>query len=173
MELLATGKIRGTFGLDGFVKVESFSGEYEHFLNFKTVLIKFLKKRTDDRKEAWFELDEVRLRTKDALFKFRGIDSPELAKELVGSEIFITRDMAPALNEGEVYVSDLCNCVLVNKGTLIGKITSVAEGGGAYLLEISEAATGRTVYIPYNSEFIGNVDLKAKTVELMHLWILE
>ena len=31
MDWLITGKIRGTFGLEGFMKIESASGEYEHF----------------------------------------------------------------------------------------------------------------------------------------------
>lgn len=105
--------------------------------------------------------------------KFKGIDSPEAAKSLAGLQVFIPRDMASPLGEGEVYVKDLCNCNLVYQGTLIGNITSVAEGGGGYLLEISEAAAGRTVYVPFNSEFIGKIDLNAKTAELMHLWILE
>jgi len=27
--------------------------------------------------------------------------------------------------------------------------------------------------VPFNKEFIGKVDMKNKTVQLMHLWILE
>ena len=55
----------------------------------------------------------------------------------------------------------------------MGNITDVVEGGGGFLLEVSEAATGKSVYIPFRSEFIGAVDIQRKQVELMHRWILE
>ena len=179
MDLLATGQIRGAFGVNGFVKVESFSGEYAHFLKFTEVFLSIPKGKSKEKgpEEGRFTVEQVKLRRADALLKFKGIDSPEAAKLLTGSELFIPRDMAPPLNEGEVYVRDLCNCNLVCEGTLVGKITSVVEGGGGYLLEVSkktsEAAAAKTVYVPFNKEFIGNIDTKAGTAELMHLWILE
>ncbi len=175
MDLIATGRILKPFGVEGFVKVESFSGEFEHFLNFEKVFLKFPpnKLERESQKDGWFEVEEVRLRFADALIKIKGIDSPEAAKSLAGSELFIPRDKASPLKKGEVYVKDLCNCVLVHKDSIIGKITSVAEGGGGYLLEVSEAATGKLVYIPFNKEFIGKISIDQKTVELMHLWILE
>ena len=70
----------------------------------------------------------------------------------------------------------------------IGKITDVLEGGAAQLLEvrISEACSvladdvkrtvsgkPKTAYVPFTEEHIGAVDIERKTVELMHLWILE
>ena len=175
MDLLATGQIRGAFGVNGFVKVESFSGEYEHFLRFTEVFLSIPKGKSKEKepKQDRFEVEEIKIRSADALLKFKGIDSPEAAKLLTGSEVFIPRDMAPPLNEGEVYVRDLCNCNLVYKGTLVGKITSVVEGGGGYLLEISEAAAAVPVYVPFNKEFIGTIDIEAGTAELMHRWILE
>lgn len=175
MDLLATGQIRGAFGVDGFVKVESFSGEYEHFLKFTQVFLSIPERKIKNKraKEVRFEVEEVKIRKNDALLKLKGIDNPEAAKLLTGSEVFIPRDMASPLKKGEVYVYDLCNCHLVYEGKPIGKITSVVEGGGGYLLEISEAAAEKVVYVPFNKEFIGKIDLKNKTVELMHLWILE
>ncbi len=178
LDLLATGRVCKPFGLDGFVKVESCSGEFEHFLDFEKVFLKFLSKSPKKqllkgRQDDWFEVEEVRLRSMDALMKFKGIDTPEDAKTLTGAEMFIPRDKASPLEEGDLYVKDLCNCVLVHKDTEIGKITSVTEGGGAYLLEISEAATGKTLLVPFNKEFIGEINMENKTVELMHLWILE
>ena len=77
------------------------------------------------------------------------------------------------LKEGEFYITDLCNAILVYKGNSVGTITDVVEGGGGFLLEVSEAATGKTVYIPFRSEFIGKINITAKKVELMHRWILE
>jgi 16S rRNA processing protein RimM len=70
----------------------------------------------------------------------------------------------------------------------IGTITDVLEGGAAYLFEVtlSESCTiladnirftasgkNRTVLVPFSEEHIGKVDIENKTVQLMHLWILE
>ncbi|PIE98459.1 MAG: 16S rRNA processing protein RimM [Treponema sp.] len=173
--LLATAKIHGTFGLDGFVKTESFSGEFEHFLGLEQVFLEFPKKKISGSffSDDWYELEEVRTRHSDVLFKFKGIDSVEKAKSLKNACVYIPRDKAPRLKEGEFYANDLCNCVLVCENTAIGRITSVVEGGSSFLLELSEAETGRKVFVPFNSEFIGKVDTEAGTVELMHRWILE
>ncbi len=78
----------------------------------------------------------------------------------------------------------------------VGTITDVLEGGSGDLLEVVLAedcylladdvkygsekqnnkkgvAEIRTVYIPFMFKFIRNIDVKNKTVQLMHLWILE
>ena len=62
------------------------------------------------------------------------------------------------------------------------------EGGSGYLVEIllSEACSflddsvklnkngrARTVFVPFKDQFIGKVDIENKTMQLMHLWILE
>ena len=174
MDWLITGRIRGTFGLEGFLKIESCSGEYEHFLNLKEVKLQFPSKEPEEqRPEASYQVEECVVRSADALLKLRGIDSPEAAKKLHGADILVPRDMACPLERGEFYINDLCNSVLVYKGNSVGTIADVVEGGGGFLLEVSEAATGRTVYVPFRSQFIGKINIPAKQVELMHRWILE
>jgi len=174
MDWLITGRIRGTFGLEGFLKIESCSGEYEHFLNFKEIKLQLPSKGMETQPpELFYQVEECVVRNADALLKLRGIDSPEAAKKLHGADILVPRDMACPLERGEFYINDLCNSVLVYKGNSVGTIADVVEGGGGLLLEVSEAATGRTVYIPFRSQFIGKINIPAKQVELMHRWILE
>lgn len=173
MDWLITGRVRGTFGLDGFVKVESCSGEYEHFFNLKEIMLRLLDKMGAKTLEKSYQVEACVVRSTDVLLKLWGINSPEAAKKLHGAEILVPRDMACPLDKGEFYITDLCNAILVYKGNSVGTITDVVEGGGGFLLEVSEAAAGKTVYIPFRSEFIGKVNIPAKQVELMHRWILE
>lgn len=174
MDWLITGRIRGTFGLKGFLKIESCSGEYEHFLNLKEIKLQFPSEGTGTQHpELFYQVEECVVRNADALLKLRGIDSPEAAKKLHGADILVPRDMACPLERGEFYINDLCNSVLVYKGNSVGTIADVVEGGGGLLLEVSEAATGRTVYVPFRSQFIGKINIPVKQVELMHRWILE
>ena len=174
MDWLITGRVRGTFGLEGFIKIESCSGEYEHFLDLKEIKLRPPCKQTEEqRPEISFQVEECVIRSTDVLLKLWGINSPEAAKKLHGAEILVPRDMACPLDKGEFYITDLCNAILVYKGNSVGTIADVVEGGGGFLLEVSEAATGRTVYVPFRSQFIGKINIPAKQVELMHRWILE
>ncbi len=173
MDWLITGRVRGTFGLDGFVKIESCSGEYEHFFNLKEIMLRLPEKMEAKSLEKSYQVEACVVRSTDVLLKLWGINSPEAAKKLHGAEILVPRDMACPLDKGEFYITDLCNAILVYKGNSVGTIADVVEGGGGFLLEVSEAATGKTVYIPFRSEFIGKINITAKQVELMHRWILE
>ena len=174
MDWLITGRVRGTFGLEGFIKIESCSGEYEHFLSLKEIMLRLPVREAEEQcLEITYQVEECVVRTADALLKLRGINSPEAAKKLHGADILVPRDMACPLERGEFYINDLCNSDLVYKGNSVGTIADVVEGGGGFLLEVSEAATGRTVYIPFRSQFIGKINIPAKQVELMHRWILE
>ncbi len=176
MDLLVTGFVRSSHGLDGFVKVESASGETSHIARLDSVYLRMAG--SEDVRE--FEIESLEEIDRGLLIKFRGIDSPERAKALSGAELLVSRDMACPLSPGEAYVSDLCQCVLVYQGTVVGVITGVMEGGAGDLLEVtlsdgSEPPLGRgnTRYVPFRKEFVGAVDVKNKTVELMHRWILE
>ena len=174
MDRLTTGRVRGTFGLEGFLKIESCSGECEHFSNLKKVIVRLPAPQQQAHvPEVLYQVEACVIRSTDVLLKLGGIDSPEAAKKLHGAELIVPRDMACPLEKGEFYITDLCNSVLVYKGNSVGTIADVVEGGGGFLLEVSEAATGKTVYVPFRSEFIGKINIAAKQVELMHRWILE
>lgn len=176
-ELLVTGYIRSSHGVDGFVKVESASGEVAHFGDLDSVVLRLGGKGGTEKR---FEIEAAEGSAQCLLIKFKGFDTPEQAKQLAGAEVLVPRDKACPLNAGEYYVCDLCQCVLVYEGTPIGKITGVMEGGAGDLLEVAltesdELANGQlaTRIVPFRKEFVGKVDMQARTVELMHRWILE
>lgn len=173
--MLVTGIIRSPHGLEGFVKIESISGETVHFDGLADVLV-----RTSGGPPVCLEIEAVRANARPPLVKFRGVDSPEAAKRFTGAEILVSRDNACPLDADEFYVSDLCQCMLVHNDVSVGLITGVLEGGESDLLEVtlSDGAVpgipgGEKRFVPFRKEFVGEVDMKAKTVALMHRWILE
>jgi len=177
VERLVTGFVRSSHGVDGYVKVESTSGEVGHFADLAEVQLRF---GGTNGTESRFEIEAVEGSAHCLLIKFRGVDTLEQAKKLAGAEILVPRDKACPLEEGEYYVCDLCQCVLVYEGSPIGTIIGVTEGGAGDLLEValtegeSSGQTGpKTCMVPLRKEFVGKIDIKAKTVELMHRWILE
>lgn len=194
---LIVGIVRGTHGFSGEVKVESTSGEYEHLLKLKEVT---LLRGTEQRA---IKVESSSLGSSVAYVKFAGIDSDLEAKKYNGWEILVPRKYCKPLEKDEWYIEDLKNCSLVwlgnddlaslnapdkRESAIVGTITDVLEGGGGYLLEVSisesckciaeelkftEEGKNRSVLIPFNNTFIGKVDVKNDTVQLMHLWILE
>lgn len=188
---LVVGFIRGSHGFMGECKVESSSGEYEHLLNLKEVTLV----HGDLQKET--KVESVSLGNAVAYVKFAGINSDEDVKKYNRWEIKADRKYCKPLKKDEWYIEDLRNCSLVYEGddpatldapTVVGTITDVLEGGGGYLLEVSLSEScscisdevkysdehqPRTVMVPFRKEFIGKVDLKNGTIQLMHLWILE
>lgn len=170
MDFMVTGTIRSSHGLDGFVKVESASGEVDHFAGLSTVYLR--ERGSTENLGRPYEIEAAEGSSALLLLKFRGIDTAEQAKRLAGAQILVPRDMACPLDEGEYYVSDLCQCVLVYDGMTMGKIIDVVEGGAGDLLEVA-LTDGEHRLVPLRKEFIGKIDIQAGTVELMHRWILE
>lgn len=166
MESFSIGYISSTHGLDGYVRVQSFSGEYLHFEDLTKIVLK------KDDVEQEFDVEDVKISSSLLRIKFKGINTPEEAKKYVSYEVVVPRDKACPLKEDEWYVEDLCKCVLVCDGISCGTVTGVVKGGGGDLLDVS-LVDGSKVFVPLKEEFIGKVDTLQKTIELKHRWILE
>ena len=165
MDQIAIGKIRTSHGVKGQLKVLSFSGESKHFLKLKELI---LKKNT---REKLFQVEEVKHFGDSVLIKLKGIESPEEGKNYNGWEIWVPKEFAAPLGPEEYYMKDLIGCEIVNNGTVLGTIIGVS---GTSLSETLEVKTETGVYIiPFMNEYIGDVDLLTRNVELKTVWILE
>jgi 16S rRNA processing protein RimM len=121
-----------------------------------------LKKGRNDR-EVDFEW--VRRQDPGVIVKVAGIETPEKARALVGSEIWVPRKSALPLEVGEYYAADLCRCSLWFEEQEVGIVRSVWEGGPAQLLEIA-GKEGKTWLVPFSEHFIGDVDLSIGMIRL-------
>lgn len=190
-EQLIVGFIRSSHGVAGKFKVESASGDYEHIAALKEVIVRC----GTTEKKCRVESAEIGCNT--LYMKLEGINNPDDVKKHSGWELVVSRKYAHPLEKNEWYIEDLKNCSLIWKDgsaaktapiNLIGTITDVLEGGAGYLLEVSisescnvlsdelKFTSGgklRKVLIPFTLQHVSNVDIKNKTIQLMHLWILE
>jgi 16S rRNA processing protein RimM len=172
---LAIGKIRTSFGVKGFVKILSFSGENDHFRDLEEVI---LQNNTIREKK---KIEQVLLHGNDLIIKFEGIHTPEAAKKYTNWEIWVPRDKVCPLKEGEYYLADLHGCTLVStpeKGSIVyGKVKSViCDSGTSDLLEVEAAEAkeekNKVFLVPFINRFIGKVDIANKTIELLEEWII-
>ncbi len=161
MEYLATGVLKGPHGIQGFIKLHSFSSEYEHLRDLDVVLLR------KDEKEIKLRVEHIRPSGKEILVKFAGIDNPEKARTYNGWEIWVPRTSAASLEEGEFYVADLAACSLQVQGEPVGSVVGVIDGPQALLLEVKALADGKRYLVPFLKQFVGTVDLEKKELELL------
>jgi len=152
--LLAVGVIASTHGISGELKVRSLSGQIGHLLTLRSAV---LRKGHVDRQT---EFEWVRRQDPGVIVKVAGLDTPEKARALVGSEIWVPRAAAAPLETGEYYAADLCRCSVWFGEEEVGVVRSVWEGGPAQLLEVV-GSQGKTWLVPFSEHFIGDVDLAA------------
>ena len=193
-EQFVVGIVRGTHGVSGEFKVESTSGEYDHFYHMDEVTI------TDGTNSRLVKIESVKEGNNVLYMKLAGINSPEDAAKFNRWEIVVPREKAHKLQKDEWYIEDLKGSSVWYKDTagdtapalddnsVVGTVTNVVEGGSGYLVEIKLSESCRllgddikfnrkgkvnTVYVPFKDEFIGKINIEEKTMQLMHLWILE
>ena len=193
-EQFVVGIVRGTHGVSGEFKVESTSGEYDHFYHMDEVTI------TDGTNSRLVKIESVKEGNNVLYMKLAGINSPEDAAKFNRWEIVVPREKAHKLQKDEWYIEDLKGSSVWYKDTagdtapalddnsVVGTVTNVLEGGSGYLVEIKLSESCRLlgddikfnrkgkvniVYVPFKDEFIGKINIEEKTMQLMHLWILE
>ena len=155
------------FGLKGFVKVKTFSGETSHFFCLGKVTLKH------GDKEETREMAEAICQGGTLLLRFAGIDNPEAAAALNGAEITAPREYAAPLKKGEFYVEDLKGLEVVSrKGESLGHILNVVEGGGGDLVEVKLLSSAMRL-VPFRKEFFGDVNLEEGKIVLLEPWILD
>jgi 16S rRNA processing protein RimM len=158
-EKLATGIIKKSYGVKGYFRVHSFSGETEHFKKLTEV---YLLKAGLLLK---YKVQDVLISKKNLLMKLEGIDSPEKVKELLGLEIWVYRKNASPINKGEYYIKDICTCDVFQNNIKIGTIKSVLEGGFSDYLEVVTLENKVTI-IPFRKEYVGWVNINKRKIYL-------
>lgn len=197
---LTVGFVRGSHGLTGEVRIESASGRYEHIAVLKEVTlvqkgisakyavedarvagnVLYVKFAGVDSPEAAKKLNGAALQT-----------SRENACPLKEGEWYVEDLKKCSLvyfGEENGLGNDVAPTDDIRSRSVVGSITDVLEGGAGELLEVllsedcdvlkeevklNANKKPRTVYVPFNETHVGKVDIPNKSVQLMHLWILE
>jgi 16S rRNA processing protein RimM len=182
IETFSLAVVGSPFGLKGFVKVKSLSGEISHLESLKNVYLK------QGGTQKAFNIEEImpfggtgqqEKSSEFLLMKFEGFDSPESAKILTGAELIGDRSQAAPLKDGEFYIEDLKGLEVVaavagsaSSAGILGHITDILEGGGGELAEI-KILSGESRLVPFRKEFFGDISIEKRQIVLLEQWILE
>lgn len=165
-ELLWTATVKSPFGISGEVKIHPHNEECSYLGKLKEVIL-----RAKDGTEQTLAVESFRMLGSQSLMKFSGFDSPETARALNGQHLMVQRSKAAPLKKGQYYVADLIGCDLVHDNKKVGTVVSSMDGAQAVLLEV-EALDQKLYMVPYLKEFIGQVNVQDRTIELKAPWIL-
>ncbi len=161
MEYILTGEIVSTHGLMGELKIYPHADFPEVLLEFDTF---YIKKNKMHYKEL--KAETVRVHKNMVLIKFFDVDSVELARNLIGSEIYLDKSEIE-LPENRYFVSDLIGCSVIDDKTKIeyGKIYDVKFLGASDIYYIKNEA-GKEFMFPAVDEFIVSTDIDKKEIKV-------
>ena len=157
MDLIENGQIVNTHGVRGEVKINSWIDDLYEFEEFKKYF--YLKNSEYIRLTP----EKLRFHKNCAIIKFKEIKDMNEAETFKGTVLF--SEKSKNLPEGVYYVGDLMGLKVFGDGKEIGEVTDVFKTGAndVYTVKTPE---GKEVYIPAVKEFIKNIDLDSKTIEI-------
>jgi 16S rRNA processing protein RimM len=163
------GRISGTYGVRGWVKIHSYTEPRENILSYTP-----WQMRASDQPDAPRRSVSVldgRVQGKGIVVHLEGWDTPEAARALVGAEIVIPREQLPAPHTGEYYWNDLLGLQVVTADSVLGTVTALMETGANDVLVVQapgagKSASGKQHLIPFIDGVIVSVDLDAKRLRV-------
>lgn len=162
-ELVLLGKVVGTHGIKGQLRVASFSGESETFLSLDRIILK-----DAHGKEESFEVSAAAAHGRKILLTLKGMSSINQVEILVGRELYVQRSQLPPLAEDEFYWFDLIGLrVVTDDGMELGRLESIMETGSndVYLVRANE----KEYLIPAIEEVVKAIDLEAGVMTISPL----
>lgn len=162
-KMFKVGVITSTHGVRGEVKVFPTTDDSARFKELKKVLL-------DTGKELLtFEVQGVKFFKQFVILKFKGIDDINEIERYRHCSLFVMREDAVPLSEGEYFIADMLGMEVVTEdGERFGTFKDVIETGANDVYVVDSPVYGE-VLLPAIRECILKVDIKEQrmTVHLM------
>ena len=150
-EIIVMGKVSAPFGVNGWIKVYSFTEKLESFLIYKKLFI------SKDQKN-WLEIEvkDIKLHGKTIIANFSEILDRTQAEFYKDYLIGVPKNCLPPLKENQYYWSDLIGCKVVNLQNIpFGLVDSFIETGANDVMVVKD---DKERLIPYSRETVLEVD---------------
>jgi len=155
---VSLGRIAGVYGIKGWVKIESYTRPREAIFEYSPWGLGY--------KDGWDRrvVLDGQAQGKTLIARLEGLSDRDQARELVGAEIAVPREVLPNPETGEFYWADLIGCSVVNlENRELGKVTGLMETGANDVL-IVRGEIERLV--PYTAQVIKEIDLDQSLIQV-------
>jgi 16S rRNA processing protein RimM len=153
-ELIELGRIAGSYGVRGWVKVAPQKGVAEALVAAK---------------EWWLGdkacgVEEAKVHSASVIAKLAGLETREQALALKGTKILVARGALPDQDDGRYYLADLLGLEVLNtQGVALGVVRQWLTNGPQ---DVMEVAGDRTRLLPWVAAVVKAVDLEAGRIEV-------
>jgi 16S rRNA processing protein RimM len=155
---LELGRIRGPYGVKGWVHVESYTDPPDRLLDYREWLVK-------NARGAQFVPLEARSHGSQLVARFEGVEDRDKAALLTGATISVSRSLLPQLKATEFYQVDLIGMQVRNReGVELGVLDHFVESPAGSLMVIQ--GEGRESWVPAVPKHLTKVDVKARLIEV-------
>jgi len=158
-EYLALGHVMQSHGVHGEVKVAWYPDEWGPFRGIATVWL-----RATGGPRQPFRVERARAQGRAVVLKLAGIETPEAAALLVGREVAIPREAAPAAREGTFYHYDILGLAVMEGERWLGSVREILETP-AHDVYVVDGAEGEWL-LPATRAHIRRVDPAAGVIEI-------
>lgn len=153
-EKICLGVIVGAQGINGEVKIKSFTEELEDIGQYGQL------ENFDGTKK--FDI-KIKGSSKGILrATVKNVNDRTAAEALAGTELFVSKDLLPELDDDEFYHSDLIGLDVKLKAdnSVVGKVSGVYNFGAGDILEIKINATQKSEMIPFTEAYVPEIKVK-------------
>ena len=149
------GVITRPHGVLGEMKVYPVTDDIKRFKGMKEILMGPPEGQKGDLSTV--RVEGVRFQKNMVLLKLSGIESPEEARKLSQYQLYVKREDAIPLSDGEYYVSDLIGLsVLSEKGEKLGILKDVLKTAAN---DVYVVKGEREILVPAVKEYVLSIDL--------------
>ena len=162
-DLLRIGVITTTHGVRGEVKVFPTTEDPKRFKKLKTVIL------DDGRQQMELEIASVKFFKNLVILKFKEFDNINDVERFKKATLWVTRENAIPLEEGEYYIADLIDLAVgSDEGEELGVLSDVLETGANDVYVVSKKGV-QDLLLPNIPECILDVNLEegVMTVHVM------
>lgn len=155
-DLIPIGKIVGTHGIHGKLRITYYNEDKTSFLRYRRVLVRDLLGRLEP-----FEVTEAKIHRKLIIVQLKDVDHIDRANRLVGASVLVERTLLPKLEEGEYYWVDLIGMeVITPTGVQTGRVSGIIPTGSSDVFVIT--INGKEVLVPATEDVIKRVDVVSR-----------
>ena len=154
-------------GIKGNLKVIYLTDFPERFNKLEKILLFDEKKgefQSNDFQEGYyFRISDRKLFNNYLNIRFEGYDEINKSKNLVNLIVMVDEKERVKLEDGH-YFYELIGLDVYDKGEFIGKVDKMSNYGSGDLFSITNK--GKEILIPYKNEFVKNIDVAKKRIDV-------
>jgi len=153
---LLVGKINGFFGVQGWVKIFSYTKPRKNILEYHPWYF------VDNGTYKVIEITTGREQSKTIVAHAKGIDNRDQAGQLIGKDLYIDKDQLPELGGDEHYWHELNGFRVINKnGVDLGVVNYLVDTGSNNVLVTKGE---KEHWIPYIEPYLVSVDKQNRVI---------